>query len=271
MNQLACKSCGRQFMPPRGGCYRHCAECRSKIKAYSPAVYRWVAPDGRSYIGSTVHSFTRPAAGLDRKNRRIDAALKEYPPETWAYEVLERLDPGCPEAELRLAESETSEPASEPEPDTEPLPQKIVTRDELMVVVAQIMALPDMYLHGEAFDVVLSGDVDGLELYDALNAAADRLDSWRYEIGQHEIDGKRIWELVCDRQVATKQAERDRLAAEEAERKAAAKAERKREREFEKLIRQQDKDLAKAAAKAAPPADDDNLDIRKQPFARRTP
>ena len=64
------------------------------------------------------------------------------------------------------------------------------------------------------------------------------------------------------------------IKPEKAEREAAAKAERKRERELEKLIRQQDKDLAKAerrAAKAAPPSDDDNLDIRKQPFARSKP
>ncbi len=105
MSQLDCKSCGQPFTPPYGN-QRNCDECLQKIRAYSPAVYRWVAPDGRSYVGSTVHSFIRHTVGLDRKNRRIDAALKEYPQETWAYEVLEQLDPECSEAELRLAEQQ---------------------------------------------------------------------------------------------------------------------------------------------------------------------
>ena len=146
---------------------------------------------------------------------------------------------------------EPSEPASEPEPDTEPLPQKIVTRDELMAVVAQVTALPDMNLHGEAFDVAFSGGID-LKLYDAIGAAVERLRDWRGEIGRHEIDGKSIWQLESDRREAAEQAENDRIKAEKVEREAAAKAERKRERELEKLIRQQDKDLAKAA----PPSDD---------------
>ena len=163
--------------------------------------------------------------------------------------------------------SETSEAESklgarrheEHEPDKEPLQQKIVTRDELMAVVAQVMTLPDMdwtsdTFDGNAFDVVIAGVAD-LELYDALAGAIDRLNGWRDEIGQHEIDGVSIFQLLGDRQKATVQAERDRLTAEEAERKAAekaaAKAERKRERELEKLIRQQDKELGVDASDAS--------------------
>ena len=133
------------------------------------------------------------------------------------------------------------------------MPQKVVTRDELMAVIAQVMALPNPGFDGD-IDVVLSGDAD-FELFDAIGAAVERLRNWRGEIGFHEIDGESIWKLASDRREAAEQAEKDRLAAEKAERKAAAKAaekaERKRERELEKLIRQQDKDLAKAERKAA--------------------
>jgi hypothetical protein len=42
--------------------------------------------------------------GIARTNKRIDAALKDYPRETWSYEELQRLDPGCSDLELRAAE-----------------------------------------------------------------------------------------------------------------------------------------------------------------------
>ena len=41
---------------------------------------------------------------LARSNARIDAALARYPAESWSYEVLETLQPGCSEQDLRTAE-----------------------------------------------------------------------------------------------------------------------------------------------------------------------
>lgn len=77
----------------------------ASIYAISPAVYRWVSPDMRSYVGSTMYSGTR-SIGLSRTNRWIRTALREYPCKTWTYEVLERLDPGCSRSELNSAEQQ---------------------------------------------------------------------------------------------------------------------------------------------------------------------
>jgi hypothetical protein len=45
-----------------------------------------------------------PCCGLARTNRRIEAALKEYPATTWVYEILERLQPRCSMQKLRRRE-----------------------------------------------------------------------------------------------------------------------------------------------------------------------
>jgi hypothetical protein len=42
--------------------------------------------------------------GIARKNARLLIAYEQYPPETFTYEVLERLVPGCSERDLRKAE-----------------------------------------------------------------------------------------------------------------------------------------------------------------------
>ena len=98
-----CKRCGPSFTPTRL-INNFCPECRQINQACLPAVYRWIAPDGRSYVGSTVHVSIRADHGIARTNKRLDEALKEYPFETWTYEVLERLNPTCSESELREAE-----------------------------------------------------------------------------------------------------------------------------------------------------------------------
>src|SRR5262249_54391981 len=65
---------------------KHCCECR-----WQTAVYRFVCPDGRSYVGSTHDLRTRAVKGLLRSNRRIKEVIEKYPPETWRFEVLELL------------------------------------------------------------------------------------------------------------------------------------------------------------------------------------
>lgn len=100
-----CKKCGRSFTPlRRSPLQRYCPECLQLNKAVLPIVYRWVAPDGRSYVGSAWRGNNRDAYGLARTNPRIDAALLQYPSVTWTYEIIERLDPRCSMQELRVAE-----------------------------------------------------------------------------------------------------------------------------------------------------------------------
>jgi hypothetical protein len=72
-------------------------------KEEAPVVYRYVAPDGRSYVGSVRHGQKRSVA-LARTNTRIRTALKDYPAATWFYEVLESFAPGCSDLALRVAE-----------------------------------------------------------------------------------------------------------------------------------------------------------------------
>jgi hypothetical protein len=69
----------------------------------APVVYRFVAPDGRSYVGS-VRCGQKRAVALARSNARIRTALKDYPAATWFYEVLESFAPGCSKLALRAAE-----------------------------------------------------------------------------------------------------------------------------------------------------------------------
>jgi hypothetical protein len=70
---------------------RHCSAtpfCRGE-----PAVYRFVCPDGRSYVGSRESMRTRRRDVIAR-NKRVHAALDLYPPETWTFEILEWLPRG---------------------------------------------------------------------------------------------------------------------------------------------------------------------------------
>jgi hypothetical protein len=77
-----CRYCGRM----------HRMYLRSPYLA--SGVYRFVCPDGRSYVGSVAEIRNR-GSKLNRSNSRIRAAVDRYPPETWSFEVLERLTPNC--------------------------------------------------------------------------------------------------------------------------------------------------------------------------------
>ena len=74
------------------------------LVAKVPGVYRFVCPDGRSYVGSRLNVTKRERAGIRAQNSRLAKTLKKYPPHTWRFEILERLRPGCATEQLRTAE-----------------------------------------------------------------------------------------------------------------------------------------------------------------------
>jgi hypothetical protein len=97
-----CKACNCPLDAAAHRLRRYCSDdCR---KRPAPAVYRFVCPDGRSYIGSASNSRTRFTYGIARSNSRLVRAYEQYSPETWTCEVLERLPPGCSTRDLRKAE-----------------------------------------------------------------------------------------------------------------------------------------------------------------------
>ncbi len=65
----------------------------------NPAVYRFVASDGRCYVGSTGNYKRKPCINIKRRNQR----LLNYS-STWTFEILEELKRGCTTAKLREAE-----------------------------------------------------------------------------------------------------------------------------------------------------------------------
>lgn len=73
-------------------------------KLAASIVYRFLSLDSRSYVGSVQDGRKRADEGIGRSNQRLEAAFTQYPPETWVYEVLEHLPPGCSEQTLREAE-----------------------------------------------------------------------------------------------------------------------------------------------------------------------
>jgi hypothetical protein len=77
---------------------------RKHARNPAPAVYRFICPDGRSYIGSAGDYHQRSNSRIQRKNPRLLAAYEQHPPETWTFEILERLTPGCSKQELQEAE-----------------------------------------------------------------------------------------------------------------------------------------------------------------------
>src|SRR5262249_17594738 len=99
---LTCITCEQPFQSRRGGLWYCSDECRPTSK--EPAVYRFICPDGRSYVGSVRDCRKRANNGIQRSNSRLLAAFEQHPPETFAYEVLERLPPRCSKRELREAE-----------------------------------------------------------------------------------------------------------------------------------------------------------------------
>jgi hypothetical protein len=90
-----CKCCGRTFEPGHANC-QYCCD--------SPAVNRFISPDGRSYVGSARHIRCRANNGIHRSNARLLAAFAQYPPETFIFAILEQLPPGCATWKLRKAE-----------------------------------------------------------------------------------------------------------------------------------------------------------------------
>jgi hypothetical protein len=95
------KKCPRCGAPCPTGYHKYCSEECGRLKA--PAVYRFVCPDGRSYVGSRIDC--RQMMGIQPSNARLRAALDKYPSDTWAFEILEQWPPaGCPRLQLRAAE-----------------------------------------------------------------------------------------------------------------------------------------------------------------------
>jgi hypothetical protein len=83
-----CIDCGARFKPPwRSPSLRVCGKCCPS----NTAMYRWICPDGRSYVGSQMDIRGRQGR-LGRNNVRLREALKIYPAETWRFEILERLE-----------------------------------------------------------------------------------------------------------------------------------------------------------------------------------
>jgi hypothetical protein len=103
-----CRACGRSFDPtlrPFDRVFRSRTFCTPECRARpSPAVYRYVCPDGRSYVGAVANIEERNEGGICRLNPWLAAAFERHPPETFVFEVLERLTPGCTKRELRAAE-----------------------------------------------------------------------------------------------------------------------------------------------------------------------
>jgi hypothetical protein len=82
MKIINCKSCGQPFDSAH---HRrlYCDDCRQT----PPAVYRFVCPDGRNYVGSFFYLYhSRNNHGIGRSNKRLLAAFEQHSPETWTYE-----------------------------------------------------------------------------------------------------------------------------------------------------------------------------------------
>jgi hypothetical protein len=102
-----CRACGRSFDPKRGAFdrFRSRTFCTPDCQQRPfPAVYRYVCPDGRSYVGAVANIEERDEDGICRLNPWLAAAFERYPPETFVFEILERLPPGSSKREMREAE-----------------------------------------------------------------------------------------------------------------------------------------------------------------------
>ena len=99
--QRICKVCGHLFASPNKMRTICSPDCR---RSRAPAVYRFVCPDGRSYVGAVSDISERTKYGVDRSNARLRAAFERYPSGRWTFEVLEQLRPGCSKQELHTAE-----------------------------------------------------------------------------------------------------------------------------------------------------------------------
>ena len=74
-----CLACGEPLPPGSHGRRKFCPEKCDHKRRPAPAIYRFVCPDGRSYVGSAADIRTRNRSGLSRSNRWIDKAIATYP------------------------------------------------------------------------------------------------------------------------------------------------------------------------------------------------
>jgi hypothetical protein len=101
--KIPCKSCGQEFEHKKRG--QRALFCSHKCRmTRAPAVYRFVCPDGRSYVGSRGDIRSRQKMGMTGQNQRLREALQQFPSDAWRFEVLEVLRPGCELEQLRQAE-----------------------------------------------------------------------------------------------------------------------------------------------------------------------
>src|SRR5579859_8197671 len=106
---MICLTCQKLFTRHRGRVgnltgqqQRFCSiSCRKQI---APAVYCFIAGDGRLYIGSTSNIRTRTRLEVKRSNPRLLEGFLLFAPNTWHFKILEKLKPGCTLLELKLAE-----------------------------------------------------------------------------------------------------------------------------------------------------------------------
>jgi hypothetical protein len=98
-----CPVCDRLFTMPMLRSVYCSAEC---YRLRAPAVYRFVCPDGRSYVGSRIDWPTRKHKGITATNSRLAEALAQYPAETWTFEILQTLPASCPKADRYCAEQQ---------------------------------------------------------------------------------------------------------------------------------------------------------------------
>src|SRR5262249_28690167 len=54
-----------------------------------PGVYRFICPDGRSYVGSRRWLERRKRIGMQPSNKRLQSILVKYPSEMWTFEIIE--------------------------------------------------------------------------------------------------------------------------------------------------------------------------------------
>src|SRR5262245_40732133 len=100
-----CRACGDKFeIQSYGeGCRTFCSNECYMLPRF-PIVYRFVCPDGRSYVGAVADGRKRQKYGIARSNSWLKAAFEIYPPETFTFELLEQLPYGSSEEKLRARE-----------------------------------------------------------------------------------------------------------------------------------------------------------------------
>jgi hypothetical protein len=99
-----CVACGEPLPPGSNARRVYCPEICDHRRRPAPAIYRFVCPDGRCYVGHTGNHHIRDRHGLSCSNSWIAETIATHPLETWTFEVLEDLPPGCSKETLRRAE-----------------------------------------------------------------------------------------------------------------------------------------------------------------------